>query len=256
MADYVGDWAGGHAVRSRLTGATTEVRVRRRIVDGTYLDVKVPATHTPSFTVDSEARFIPVGRLVDVAEPTETYTAARYAADASAAIRQIGARGRIPIVVGGTGFLSDFAVVRYDADGSLDPSFGTAGKLTTAIVSGSEMAYAVALQSDGKIVVAGDTFQDDGSSSSQSGAGYPKHQEACQGGGHNRRPEKHARRFAIGVVEPPFLRTCAGRTQADAVFRADIRGTHCASRSAMPLRPESPRANSTVWSFATTSNPT
>jgi tRNA dimethylallyltransferase len=39
-----------------------------------------------------------------VAEPTEVYSAARYAADASAAIQAICARGRQPILVGGTGF--------------------------------------------------------------------------------------------------------------------------------------------------------
>jgi tRNA dimethylallyltransferase len=42
--------------------------------------------------------------LVDVADPTEVYTAARYAADAATTIRAIHARGRVPIVVGGTGF--------------------------------------------------------------------------------------------------------------------------------------------------------
>jgi tRNA dimethylallyltransferase len=42
--------------------------------------------------------------LVDVADPTEEYSAARYAREASTAIRDISARGRLPIVVGGTGF--------------------------------------------------------------------------------------------------------------------------------------------------------
>lgn len=41
--------------------------------------------------------------LIDIAEPTETYTAARFAADAAAAVRDIAARGRLPILVGGTG---------------------------------------------------------------------------------------------------------------------------------------------------------
>jgi len=41
--------------------------------------------------------------LVDIVEPTEAYSAARYARDASAVIRDITARGRLPIVVGGTG---------------------------------------------------------------------------------------------------------------------------------------------------------
>jgi tRNA dimethylallyltransferase len=50
----------------------------------------------------SERRGIP-HHLIDVAEPTETYTAARFAADAARAVRDIAARGRVPIVVGGTG---------------------------------------------------------------------------------------------------------------------------------------------------------
>jgi tRNA dimethylallyltransferase len=41
--------------------------------------------------------------MVDVAEPTEEYSAARYAREASAVIRDITVRGRLPILVGGTG---------------------------------------------------------------------------------------------------------------------------------------------------------
>ena len=42
--------------------------------------------------------------LIDVAEPTEVYSAARYAADAGAAIADISERGKVPVLVGGTGF--------------------------------------------------------------------------------------------------------------------------------------------------------
>ena len=42
--------------------------------------------------------------LIDIAEPTEVYTAARFAHDAAAVIRQIHERGRLPILVGGSGF--------------------------------------------------------------------------------------------------------------------------------------------------------
>ena len=49
-----------------------------------------------------ERRGIP-HHLIDVADPTEVYTAARFAADAAGAIRGIHARGRLPILVGGTG---------------------------------------------------------------------------------------------------------------------------------------------------------
>jgi tRNA dimethylallyltransferase len=42
--------------------------------------------------------------LIDIVEPTEIYTAAQFARDAAAAIRDIHARRRVPILVGGTGF--------------------------------------------------------------------------------------------------------------------------------------------------------
>jgi tRNA dimethylallyltransferase len=42
--------------------------------------------------------------LVDVADPVEEYSAARYAREAAGIIREITARGRLPILVGGTGF--------------------------------------------------------------------------------------------------------------------------------------------------------
>jgi tRNA dimethylallyltransferase len=51
----------------------------------------------------SEQRGIP-HHMVDVADPTQEYSAARYAREASAIIRAITARGRTPILVGGTGF--------------------------------------------------------------------------------------------------------------------------------------------------------
>ena len=41
--------------------------------------------------------------LVDVADPTEPYSAARYMREAAAAVRRITAAGRMPIVVGGSG---------------------------------------------------------------------------------------------------------------------------------------------------------
>ena len=49
--------------------------------------------------------------LIDTADPTEAYDAARYAEEAKAAIREISGRGRLPILCGGTGFYIQ-AVVR------------------------------------------------------------------------------------------------------------------------------------------------
>jgi tRNA dimethylallyltransferase len=42
--------------------------------------------------------------LIDIADPTTIYTAAQYAHDAARIIRDIHARGNLPILVGGTGF--------------------------------------------------------------------------------------------------------------------------------------------------------
>ena len=53
----------------------------------------------------------------------------------------------------------DFALARYNPNGSLDTSFGTGGKVTTFIGSGNDTAYALALQPDGKLVVAGNNVQ-------------------------------------------------------------------------------------------------
>ncbi|MEO7319254.1 MAG: choice-of-anchor D domain-containing protein, partial [Chthoniobacteraceae bacterium] len=65
------------------------------------------------------------------------------------------------IVVAGTSlnaaFDFDFALVRYNTDGSLDNGFGTGGIVTTPIGSGNDSGRSVALQSDGKILVAGDS---------------------------------------------------------------------------------------------------
>ena len=50
-----------------------------------------------------ERRGIP-HHLIDIADPTEVYTAAQFAHDASRTIREIHRRGKLPILVGGTGF--------------------------------------------------------------------------------------------------------------------------------------------------------
>jgi tRNA dimethylallyltransferase len=50
-----------------------------------------------------ERRGIP-HHLIDIVDPREEYTAAQYARDAAERIRDIQSRGRLPILVGGTGF--------------------------------------------------------------------------------------------------------------------------------------------------------
>jgi tRNA dimethylallyltransferase len=57
---------------------------------------------TDKLTID-QRRGIP-HHLIDIADPTEVYTAAQFALDAERAIRDIHLRRRLPILVGGTGF--------------------------------------------------------------------------------------------------------------------------------------------------------
>jgi uncharacterized delta-60 repeat protein len=52
-------------------------------------------------------------------------------------------------------YYPDYAAARYTADGALDSTFGTGGKVTTNIAGESEFPYASALQADGMIVLAG-----------------------------------------------------------------------------------------------------
>src|SRR5712691_4314784 len=55
-------------------------------------------------------------------------------------------------------FLGDFELVRYNPDGSLDTSFGSGGIVTTSFPGQGSYAFALALQSYGKIIAAGTDF--------------------------------------------------------------------------------------------------
>jgi uncharacterized delta-60 repeat protein len=64
--------------------------------------------------------------------------------------------GRFVVVGRASRGTPEFCVVRYKAGGSLDPSFSGDGKAFTDFFGGTDTARAVALQSNGKIVVAGE----------------------------------------------------------------------------------------------------
>lgn len=55
----------------------------------------------------------------------------------------------------GSDFRSDFAVARYNADGSPDTTFGAGGKVTKDLAGLNDIATGIAVQADGKIVVGG-----------------------------------------------------------------------------------------------------
>jgi uncharacterized delta-60 repeat protein len=65
-------------------------------------------------------------------------------------------------MIGATGIiLTLFAIVQLAqaADGDLDPTFGTGGMVMTDINRSTDLANAVAVQSDGKLVVVGQTYK-------------------------------------------------------------------------------------------------
>ena len=70
---------------------------------------------------------------------------------------------------------TDFALARYNKDGSPDLSFGSGGKTVTDFVRQSDFVAGLALQPDGKIVVAGDVSTDSSPSHSAEGFGLARY---------------------------------------------------------------------------------
>ena len=70
--------------------------------------------------------------------------------------------GKLVIAGIASSFNNDFLLARFNADGTIDPSFGTNGSVTVNSGDLNDFAYALARQSDGKLVIAGtsgfDTF--------------------------------------------------------------------------------------------------
>jgi hypothetical protein len=70
MSEYEGD---GRIVSTVDPDRVTSVVARRRIVDGTYNQVKVPSTTPPRYGVDPDVTLIPPNGLVQVRRPWDRY---------------------------------------------------------------------------------------------------------------------------------------------------------------------------------------
>jgi len=101
-------------------------------------------------------RYLPNGR-VDTSFGVNGTVVTNFAVNGRPAIA-IQPDGKI-VVACGVGNPRRFGLARYDARGALDPTFGEGGKIRTRFADGSS-AHAVALQADGKIVVAGSSGGD------------------------------------------------------------------------------------------------
>src|SRR5262249_6685254 len=99
--------------------------------------------YTSSGTLDTNfgtAGRVPVGSAINVNSPN------------------LAADGEGRLLVAGSVFDnngSDFAVARYNTDGSLDTSFGTNGIITTDLGSPNDYGNGLALDAQGRILVTG-----------------------------------------------------------------------------------------------------
>ncbi len=124
-----------------------------------------------SMAVQSDGKIVVAGQVSDAS--TGNFALVRYHPDGSldtsfggtglvtgpnGAGLSVAVQGDGKILVAGAvsnGITTDFALVRYHTDGSLDTSFGTGGKVTTDFSGSSDRGNSVVVQSDGKILVAG-----------------------------------------------------------------------------------------------------
>ena len=74
MSDYRGADGDGHHFASLLAGDETTVKVRRKVVDATYIESEIPATSQPKFEVDEGVRVVSPNELVHLGEAPAGYT--------------------------------------------------------------------------------------------------------------------------------------------------------------------------------------
>lgn len=67
------EYLGERQVRCLMSGQISEVKVRRRVVDATYLESRVPATSPAPFEVADDARCVPAGEVAKLDPPAEGY---------------------------------------------------------------------------------------------------------------------------------------------------------------------------------------
>jgi uncharacterized delta-60 repeat protein len=138
--------------------------------DGRILVAGTAFAHGSASDEFALACFTPAGKL-DLSFGQDGLVATQVGAS-GAAVQSLALQADGRILVAGTAFSNgptddDFALVRYTPDGRLDLGFGSGGIVTTDFGSGEasarpalDRAGGVAVQSDGRIVVAGSTRGD------------------------------------------------------------------------------------------------
>jgi len=74
MTEHVGTADGTHRLVSLVSGEQTEVTVRRRLVDATYVESSIPSRHRPTFGVDDDVAFVPPNDLARLGSAPRGFT--------------------------------------------------------------------------------------------------------------------------------------------------------------------------------------
>jgi hypothetical protein len=89
MCEYLGE----HRFVSRVSGAEYDVKVRKKLLDASYLEPSIPARYAPPFEIAAGACCVPVNQLASVAERPEGYViigAGKTALDACTWLLDVG----------------------------------------------------------------------------------------------------------------------------------------------------------------------
>jgi len=145
----------GGRVTTMFSGSNAQARAMARQSDGKLVVAGVSTDTTTNNSVFALARYNTNGSL-DTTFDGDGLVTTDFAGVTFETANAVAVQADGRIVAAGLGS-SSFAVARYLTNGSLDPSFDGDGKLTTAFGGSFEEARAIAIQVDGKIIVAGET---------------------------------------------------------------------------------------------------
>ena len=209
--------ADGKIVAAGSAGSDAEFALARYDLDGT-LDSTFGdgGTVTTNFTSEND---VATGVAI---QPDAKIVAAGYAGQAGSASNGKSA--------------PDFALARYNPDGTLDTTFGDEGKVTTSFTSESDFALGIAIQADGKIVAAGGAgdggsdenfglarYNPDGSLDTTFGKGGKVNTDfAGRDGAHAVAIQANGKIVAAGVT---FAPKSVGGAVSSALARYDLDGT-------------------------------
>jgi uncharacterized delta-60 repeat protein len=138
----------GVDARARLQGMVIQP-------DGKIVAAGITSYDFSSDSIFGVARFDSNGSLDTTFGGDGSVFTPPHAGDETATDVALTAGGKI--VVAGYTSTGSFTVARYLSNGNLDPVFGARGRLFTYLSGGTVPANAVAIQADGKILVAGHT---------------------------------------------------------------------------------------------------